>query len=134
MADVGSTDQRRRVASIVRLTAYLLAGPLIWAVQFSIVYALHALACATSSQQVALGGWLLLSMMIVTMASVAAALAVLALGRRIRRAICNSSSSNEPGRNAYGIISNLLIILSIVAISWSGLTIALLEVCNRTQI
>lgn len=133
MADDGSTGQRRHVASIVWLAAYLLAGPLIWAVQFSTVYALHALACATSSQPAALGGWLFLSMMIVTVAAVAAALAVLVLGRRIMRTI-RISSSNESGRNAYGVLSNLLIVLSIVAVSWSALTIALLEVCDGTQI
>jgi hypothetical protein len=133
MADAGSTGQRRHAASIVWLAAYLLAGPLIWAVQFSTVYALHALACAT--QPAGAGGWLSLSMMIVTVAAVAAALAVLVFGRLIRRMIrISSSSSNESGRSAYGILSNLLIVLSIVAISWSGLTIAVLEACNGTQI
>jgi hypothetical protein len=133
MADDGSTGQRRHGASIVWLAAYLLAGPLIWAVQFSTVYALHALACATSSQPAGFGDWLFLSMMIVTVAAVAAALAVLVLGRLIRRTI-RISSSNESGRNAYGVLSKMLIILSIVAIAWSGLAIALLEVCDGTRI
>ena len=132
MADDGSTGQRRHAASIVWLAAYLLAGPLIWAVQFSTVYALHALACATQPEGV--GSWLSLSMMIVTVAAVAAALAVLLFGRLIRRMIRISSSNNESGRSAYGVLSNLLIVLSIIAISWSGLTIALLEACNGTKI
>ena len=132
MAD-GITGQRRHVASIVWLMAYVLAGPLIWAVQFSTIYALHALACVPSNQPAAPGGLLFLSMMAVTVAAIAAALAVLAFGRHIARAICGQSS-NDPGRSAYVIISNLLIVLSVVAMAWSGLPIALLEACDRTQI
>ncbi|WP_119304146.1 hypothetical protein [Dongia deserti] len=131
MVHSGSPGQKQHVTSIVRLIAYLLAGPLIWAVQFSIVYAVHTLACAISPGETAIGGWLLLFMVGVTAASVAAALAILLCGRRIRRAVCGGS--NAAGWTAYDIISGFLIILSVVAMSWSGVAIGLLETCDQTQ-
>ncbi len=124
-----STRQTQRAVSIVWLLAYLLAGPLIWSVQFAIVYALHAAACATASEPAA-EGWIPLAMAVVTGACVAAALAVVACRGRLNRAIFGTGQ----GSRAYDVISLLLIVLATIAILWSGLAMALLQPCSLPQI
>jgi hypothetical protein len=110
-------------ASATGTLAYLLLGPLIWAVQLTLIYGGHTLLCVAESPPA--------SPMALVAGTTAAAFLATAVALFFRTALARGFGigPDAAGRGTLVALARLLDLLSLFAIAWSGSTIALLEAC-----
>ncbi|MBB4016465.1 hypothetical protein GGR16_001471 [Chelatococcus caeni] len=101
---------------------YILAGPLLWAVQFTLIYAGHTAACLPAVPET-------LAVPLVAVPTVAAALAAVAFILR-QEAFARALGAPEPPRAAaLHAIARIAVLLALVAVIWSGFALALVDSC-----
>jgi len=116
-------DMNRSQDPTIGVMLHMLLGLLVWALQFTLAYGGHTLACT-------LGGGPLAAAALVAGPTVAAALVVLAaviwpdpLTRRL------GLHAQLPGRRTYDRVARAIGALSLIAILWTGATILLVAPC-----
>jgi NO-binding membrane sensor protein with MHYT domain len=114
----GDTSSRQdRATPVGRALLALLAGPLVWALHFSVVYGAHAILCAREFPK-PVAVW---SVLIATVVAVAA---LVAIGMR---SVPAETASEQGFRRS---VSALLLVLSMVGVVWAGATVAFVPVCE----
>lgn len=109
------------MSRFIRTTAFMAAGPAVWALHFLIIYAFAALACARGFSHAtlwAVGG--------------TTAVAVIALVAIMLRALARAtegSLSAEPQRFPYWTACGFAA-LSLLAVAWETLPVLLLPPCG----
>jgi len=125
MSDLENLLRPRPEPSTLGTLAYLLLGPLAWAMQLTILYAGHTLFCSQGGAP-ALGDGLVVG--------VSAVLALLVGGfllfpLAVARIL--GLTREMDARAAYDRIARIAGILALVAIVWTGTTAVLVEACAQ---
>jgi hypothetical protein len=116
------TPGELRRPSTVGTLVYLLFGLIVWAAHFTIVYGAHASMCANGFSNdsivavILVATGLAIALLVVSLFS-RASLSALALRGRVRDEV------------TYWKISRLVILVSIGAVAWSGVTISIVTAC-----
>jgi hypothetical protein len=107
--------------------AYLTLGPIIWAVQLTVVYGGHTLLCDAGAPPAS-------SVTLVAATTAAAVLAVLA-ALLFRPALARRAGlgPDTSGRRTLEALARLLDLLSLIAIVWSGSAAAVLQACAAAR-
>jgi len=119
------TFDRGAKPGFAKVTAYLLAGPLNWTIQFGSLYLLHTLACAEATAAV-MGPIFPIVAALVAIVSVSLSILAIIYAPLLERAL-NVSELSQTG--AYRRISSTLHALAIAAITWSAIASYLVDQC-----
>lgn len=109
-----------REPSAVGTLVYLMAGLIVWGVQFTAVYGGHVLLCLGSA---------VLPVVFVLAATLLAVAALAAFLLWQDRAAALLGVGNGDWRASCDRIARIIAVLSVVAVIWSGLTVFFLESC-----
>jgi hypothetical protein len=121
MQDPGkATLERRRFAHALFL---LLLGPMVWALYFSFAYGLHSLACAAGG-----ASW---RNMVSALLLIGAAVSLAALG--VSAVVIARRRSKTAERAFESYASAVLLLLSAVAILWTGAAPLFLKTCEMMR-
>ncbi|WP_187972819.1 hypothetical protein [Aquibium microcysteis] len=123
MSDLEKLLRPRPTPSTLGTLAYLLLGPLAWAMQLTLLYAGHTLFCSQGGSA-ALGDGLVIGVSAVLALLVGGFLLVpSAVARRL------GLTREMDARAAYDRIAWMAGLLALVAILWTGTTAVLVEAC-----
>lgn len=113
--------------SVPGTLACLLFGPILWAVQFTVVYASHTLVCSQGGSAPAGHGIVIGT----SVALAAAIIAFLLLPERFARGL--GLPPGMDSRSTYLRIARVGAVLGLVAIVWTGLTAVIVDACAQAR-
>lgn len=116
-------------ASAVRMLAYMLFGPIVWALHLTAVYGSHALLCARGATQAVLGLSLPAFAVLAATAAALALLVVAIFAPGALRRIARIPDSDGRERGFQDRLAALLAVLSAFGVIWAGATALLLPAC-----
>jgi hypothetical protein len=125
MSDLENLLRPRPEPSTLGTLAYLLLGPLAWALQLTLVYAGHTLVCSQGGSA-ALGDGL-----VIVVSAVLAVLVGSFLLFPLAVARVLGLTREMDARAAYDRIARVAGVLALVAIVWTGATAVLVEACAQ---
>jgi hypothetical protein len=108
---------------------WLLVGPVVWALHFTILYGAHTLLCAVRGPD---GGRAVMLVAVVATGAALAMLAVAMLGARSPRAEAGSSDRTAAAAFVRSATS-WLIVLSAIAIVWAGAAALVVPACGPSH-
>ncbi|WP_159590963.1 hypothetical protein [Chelativorans xinjiangense] len=114
---------RTRQSSTLGTLCYLLAGLLMWGIQFTFVYVVHTLMCRFGAPPSLVSGLVLA----ITGVAVLVVLAFLVWQKPTARLL--GLPADVEDRATYDFIARLMAVLGMAAVIWTGLTAFLLSAC-----
>lgn len=107
----------------VRTLVYIMIGPILWGLHFTVVYCGHTLACLFGFSESAI----LLGVVILTAAAGLVLVAALVMQDAFARLL--GIGPEAAGRRTYDSFSRIAGLLSLVALVWTGSTVVILGSC-----
>jgi len=111
-----------QTASFWGTLVYILAGPILWAVQFTLIYAGHTAACLPGAPES-------LAIPVVAVPTAVAALAAVVFITRHGDFARMLGAPAPPRAAALHAIARITALLALVAVIWSGIGLALIDSC-----
>jgi hypothetical protein len=123
MTELEELIRREHQAPVIGTLAYILFGPIMWALQLGIVYGGHTVICTSGAP----AGFAQIIVLAITAFAALTLLAFL-LGQR-HAARFFGLLEETAGRRTYDSLSRIIGILSMIAIIWAGGTALLVTAC-----
>jgi len=127
MSELDDLLRPRPSPSVLGTLAYLLFGPIVWAVQFTVVYASHTLVCSQDGSAL-LGDGIVIGS---SVASAAAIVVFLLLPEAFARGL--GLTRGMDARPAYLRIARIGAVLGLVAVTWIGTTALIVDACAQAR-
>ena len=123
-------DRKVAHGSTVGTMAYILAGPLVWALHFTVLYAVQSSACvlAATGRLASTSPWVGTTIVVATLIACAILLAAMAAPVRFRRLTRSDAWALETLRFQTGVM-RVLAALSLFAVVAAALTLLMLPTC-----